>query len=206
MNHKVSFQTGEWEQALFPNQSECHTVSSSFLRLFFTQPWVIFLTFMCWLLLCGRLTGDPLQISRSLFETLSYLLLCSTNSSFLVSPDCQLCLLNWRSPPGFVWLPLSWAEAYKLSQESKLWKYWGSPYLFIVSQGLLFFVAWYLVPWKPLLHTLFFLFYRFRRKFMQERVHSVGLSCSNPAHSPKRPIYRSGPSPTPENQADNVVW
>lgn len=109
------FQSGEWEQALFPNQCECHTVSSSFLRLFFTQPWVIFLTFVCWLLLCGRLTGDPLKISRFLFETLSNLLLCSINSSFLVSPDCQLCLLNWRSPPGSVWLPLSWAEAYELS-------------------------------------------------------------------------------------------
>lgn len=44
-------------------------------------------------------------------------------------------------------------------------------------------------------HTYFFLFYRFRRQFTQERVHSVGLSCSNPAHSPKRRIFRSGPSP-----------
>lgn len=40
---------------------------------------------------------------------------------------------------------------------------------------------------------------------MKERVNSVGLSCPSPAHSPKRPIFRSGPSPTPRNQADNTL-
>lgn len=40
---------------------------------------------------------------------------------------------------------------------------------------------------------------------MKESVNSVGLSCLSPTQSPKRPIFRSGPSPTPGNQADNAL-
>lgn len=41
----------------------------------------------------------------------------STNSSFLVSPDCQLCLLNWGSPHGYVWVPIPELKLITLSRE-----------------------------------------------------------------------------------------
>lgn len=110
------------------------TVPSSSLRLFFTQLWVTFLTFMCWF---------------SLWEALSSVTLCYK--------------LQWpwspQSPPGPGWVPTSWDEAYKLSQESKLGKYWGLSSFVICLSGIRIFCCQIASLLKTIVSYASFFFY-----------------------------------------------
>lgn len=100
---------------------------SSSLRLFFTQLWVIFLTFMCWSFLCGRFRGKPLQGDSDFpSEKLSPLCYCSTKPSVLGSPGESTRL--WS---GFQFPKLKLKNSFKRVSWGK---FGGSSPLFSVSQ------------------------------------------------------------------------
>lgn len=153
MNHEV-FQSGWQEQAFFPDQCKCQ---------------VLFLLVLsdCSLPSFGSLFSHSCADHSSVEDSglggggAAFRALGFPLRSTLSVTLCYKLQWPWspQSPPGPGVVPTSWDEAYKLSQESKLGKYWGLSSFVICLSGIRIFCCQIASLLKTIVSHASFVFY-----------------------------------------------